>query len=103
MDKTHLTGGMRVGRDVFIASSVTSTNDSTFGKAGYEEENVKGPIVEDGAMIGGGAALIPGVVVGAGAMVGSGAVVTKDVEPQTLVLGVPARPVPRITEPSAEA
>jgi galactoside O-acetyltransferase len=41
----------------------------------------------------------PGVTIGEGAVVGSGAVVTRDVEPWTIVHGVPARPVG--TRPSA--
>jgi len=45
--------------------------------------------------IGHGVVVMPGVVVGHGAVVGSGAVVTKDVEPYTVVVGVPAREVKR--------
>jgi phosphonate metabolism protein (transferase hexapeptide repeat family) len=37
--------------------------------------------------------VMPGVTVGTGAVVGSGAVVTKDVEPYTIVVGVPAKPI----------
>lgn len=43
--------------------------------------------------IGHGALVMPGVSVGTGAVVGAGAVVTKDVEPYTIVVGVPAKPV----------
>ncbi len=43
--------------------------------------------------IGHGATVMAGVRIGTGAVVGSGAVVTKDVEPYTIVVGVPARPV----------
>ncbi|MBD0319064.1 MAG: N-acetyltransferase, partial [Gemmatimonadetes bacterium] len=50
--------------------------------------------VEDGARVGVGAILLPGVRVGRNAVVGAGAVVTRDVEPDSFVLGVPARPVP---------
>lgn len=92
MDKSHLTGGMRIGDDVFVAALVVTTNDSSFGGRGGRDEELRGPIVEAGAMIGGGASLLPGVVVGREAVVGSGAVVTRDVEPGTTVLGVPARP-----------
>ena len=43
--------------------------------------------------IGHGAILLPGVSVGLGAVVGAGAVVTKDVEPYTIVVGLPAKPL----------
>jgi len=95
MDKAHLTGGMRVGDDVFVAAMVVTTNDNSFGGRGYVDEEIRPPTIEDGAMIGGGASLLPGVRVGRAAIVGSGAVVTSDVEPETTVLGVPARPVAR--------
>jgi acetyltransferase-like isoleucine patch superfamily enzyme len=51
--------------------------------------------VRDDAYVGAGAIVLPGVTIGEGAIVGAGAVVTKDVRPGDLVLGVPARPVPR--------
>ena len=47
--------------------------------------------VGDGADIGVNAVLLPGVTVGAGAIVGAGAVVTKDVPPNAIVAGVPAK------------
>lgn len=45
--------------------------------------------------IGHGAVIMPGVSIGDGAIVGSSAVVTKDVEPYTIVAGVPAKPIKR--------
>ncbi|MDY7081497.1 MAG: acetyltransferase [Halobacteria archaeon] len=52
--------------------------------------------------IGHGATVLPDVTVGNGAVVGAGAVVTDDVEPYTVVCGVPARPVRRrFTEDTA--
>jgi len=45
--------------------------------------------------LGHGAILLPGVTVGTGAVVAAGAVVTKNVEPYTIVGGVPARPIRR--------
>jgi acetyltransferase-like isoleucine patch superfamily enzyme len=95
IDAVILTGGTRVGSDVFIAAGVTTTNDPSFGERGYREELIAGPRIEDGARIGGGACLLPGVVIGAGATVAAGAVVTRDVAQGTTVMGVPAR----VTEP----
>jgi len=45
--------------------------------------------------LGHGALVMPGVSVGTGAIVGSAAVVTRDVEPYTVVVGVPAKPLRR--------
>lgn len=45
--------------------------------------------------IGHGAILLAGVTVANGAVVGAGAVVSKDVEPYTIVAGVPAKPIHR--------
>ena len=45
--------------------------------------------------IGHGATILPGVNVGDGAVIGAGAVVSKDVDPYTIVGGVPARPIRR--------
>lgn len=47
--------------------------------------------VEAWADIGTGAILLPGVTIGKGSIVGAGAVVTRDVEPFSVVAGVPAR------------
>lgn len=43
--------------------------------------------------IGHGAIIMPGVKIGNGAIVGSGAIVTHDVEPYSIVVGVPAQPI----------
>jgi maltose O-acetyltransferase len=50
-------------------------------------------LVEDEVWIGAGAIITPGVRIGRGAVVMAGAVVTKDVDPYTVVGGVPARVV----------
>jgi maltose O-acetyltransferase len=50
-------------------------------------------VVEDYAWIAMGATLLPGVTIGRGSVVGAAAVVTKSVEPLTVVAGNPARRV----------
>jgi len=77
-----------VGDRVFLAPRVTVTNDR------YPvSSKMVGVKIEDGAVIGGAAVLVAGIRVGERAVVGAGAVVTKDVKPNTMVLGVPAKPV----------
>jgi acetyltransferase-like isoleucine patch superfamily enzyme len=49
-------------------------------------------IIEDYTWIGTGAMLLPGIRIGHGAVVGARAVVTKSVEPNTIVVGNPAKP-----------
>lgn len=47
--------------------------------------------VEDGAIICGGAVIKAGVTIGRNSVVAMGAVVTKDVPPNVVVMGVPAK------------
>jgi acetyltransferase-like isoleucine patch superfamily enzyme len=54
------------------------------------------------ADIGVNAVILPGVTVGKGAIVGAGAVVTQDVEPFSVVAGVPARLLRRRDQVAAE-
>lgn len=53
-----------------------------------------GPVVvHDRAYVATRATILPGVVIGEGSVVAAGAVVTKDVDPYTIVGGVPAKPI----------
>lgn len=58
-------------------------------------------IIEDDVMIGANSVILEGVKVGKGAVVAAGSVVTKDVEPNTVVAGSPARVVKRKDEKTA--
>ncbi|RLF29048.1 MAG: N-acetyltransferase [Thermoplasmata archaeon] len=82
--------GVTIGRKVFVGPHATFTND-LYPRAEGEWETCE-TVVEDGASIGANATIVCGVRIGSYAMVGAGAVVTKDVPPHVLVLGVPARP-----------
>jgi acetyltransferase-like isoleucine patch superfamily enzyme len=63
--------------------------------------HVVGPVrLCRGAFIGIGAILLPGVTIGEGAVVAAGAVVTRPVEPYTVVAGVPARVVKHLQTPA---
>ena len=54
--------------------------------------------IERGCLIGIGAIVLDGVRVGAGSIVGAGSVVTKDVPPRSLVVGVPAKRLRELSE-----
>ncbi len=54
--------------------------------------------IERGCLIGIGAVILNGVRVGAGSMIGAGSIVTKDVPPSSLVVGVPAKKVRELSE-----
>ncbi|MSE05366.1 2,3,4,5-tetrahydropyridine-2,6-dicarboxylate N-acetyltransferase, partial [Lactobacillus salivarius] len=55
-------------------------------------------VIEDDVLIGANAVVLEGVRVGKGAVVGAGAVVTKDVEPYTVVMGMPAKKVKDVSQ-----
>lgn len=81
--------GTKIGDDVFLGPRVTFCNVKY--PSAIKRGEFKGGTVEDGAVIGAGAIILPGVTIGRGAVVGAGAVVTKDVAPHTTVVGCPAR------------
>lgn len=94
---TFVCEGVTIEDEVFVGHGVMFTNDvyprATAGGALQTEADWKvvPTRVERGASIGSGAVILAGVTIGRGALVGAGAVVTKDVEPHTIVKGVPAR------------
>jgi acetyltransferase-like isoleucine patch superfamily enzyme len=95
----HAAGGIVVGRAVGIGPGVkiiTSAHDLAGGDPLLpiiDRPLSFAPVVlEDGCDIGVGAIILPGVTVGRCAQVAAGAVVTRDVAPGALAVGVPARP-----------
>jgi acetyltransferase-like isoleucine patch superfamily enzyme len=82
---------------VFIGPGVVTTNDDTMGRhpAG---DPLRGALLRRGCRVGGGAVLVPGVEIGEEAFVAAGAVVTRDVGPREVVMGVPARVVRRVPD-----
>jgi carbonic anhydrase/acetyltransferase-like protein (isoleucine patch superfamily) len=58
--------------------------------------------IEAGCLIGIGAIVLDGVRVGTGSIIGAGCVVTKDVPPHSLMVGVPAKCLRQVTDIEAE-
>lgn len=91
MNLCLIPGNSTIGNNVFISNLVVCTNDNTIGKDGYSEKLIKGPTIEDYVRIGAAGNLLPGVHIGKGAIVGASALVTKDVPPNAVVMGIPAK------------
>jgi len=75
----------------FIAPEVTFTNDNFLGRTEERKKYFGGPIIRKGARIGANATILPGVEIGQDAVIAAGSVVTKNVEPRVIVVGVPAK------------
>jgi acetyltransferase-like isoleucine patch superfamily enzyme len=100
---TFICEGVHIGDGVFIGHNVTFINDkypssvNPDGSMQTEEDwKVVETFVENGASVGSSATILCGVTIGEGAIVGAGAVVTKDVPPNSVVAGVPAKVIKKI-------
>jgi maltose O-acetyltransferase len=99
-------GGLAIGDHVDIAPGVWILTDSHDMNDPLFRETLAPVSIGNHAWIGSRALILPGVKVGEGAVVAAGAVVTRDVEPYSVVAGVPARPIGtrnRSTEPRLRA
>lgn len=98
----HITKGAVIGRKVFIAPYFVGANDPICmrrkfmkGQPEFEPESYR---IGDGVRIGIGVVVLPKVRIGNNAQIAAGSIVTRDVEPGTLVRGIPARYIKRIPE-----
>jgi acetyltransferase-like isoleucine patch superfamily enzyme len=95
---TFICEGVTIEDEVFVGHGVTFINDvypraATAGGTLQTEQDwdVKKTLVKKGASIGSGATVLANVTIGENALIGAGSVVTKDVHPNTIVAGNPAR------------
>jgi len=79
--------------DVFCGPSMVFTNVINPRAFIERKHEFRKTLVKKGATIGANATIVCGVTIGEYALVGAGAVVTKDVPPYALVVGVPARQI----------
>jgi len=95
---TFICEGVTIEDNVFVGHGVTFINDSypratnSGGRLQTDADwKVERTVVKKGASIGSGATVLSNVVIGEDAIVGAGSTVTKDVEPNSVVAGNPAR------------
>src|SRR6516165_9176756 len=95
---TFICEGVAIEDNVFIGHGVTFINDSyprattQEGQLQTEQDwRVETTLVKRGASVGSGSTILSRVVIGENAIVGAGSVVTRDVPPNTIVAGNPAR------------
>jgi maltose O-acetyltransferase len=79
---------VRIGHDVSLLTINHAIGAHWFRCGNSEASSIE---IGDGAWLASGVKVLPKVHIGAGAVVAAGAVVTRDVAPNTLVAGVPAR------------
>lgn len=89
--------GVEIKDDVFVGPNACFTNDKV-PRAFNVEWKITPTTIEKGASIGANATIVCGITIGEYAMVGAGSVVTKDVEPYSLVMGNPAKHVSYIDQ-----
>ena len=90
---SHVLYGSTIGHDTRICEGVTIMPGANIGGDANIGERV---------LVGSGATILQGITVGHDSTIGAGAVVTRDVEPMTTVVGVPAKPWKRPTTREVE-
>lgn len=92
-------GGIYIGDDTLIGHNVVLATLNHALSPRKRADMIPAPIrIGSKVWIGAGAIVLPGVTIGDGAIVAAGAVVTKDVPENTIVGGVPAKPMRTISE-----
>jgi acetyltransferase-like isoleucine patch superfamily enzyme len=95
---TFVCEGVTIEDNVFVGHGVTFVNDSyprattTEGELQTEEDwSVERTVVKRGASIGSGATILSNLAIGENSIVGAGSMVTRDVPPNSIVAGNPAK------------
>ena len=100
---TFICEGVHIEDNVFIGHNVTFINDKYPRSVNFDgsiqtesDWKVVETYVKKGASVGSSSTIMCGITIGENSIVGAGAVVTKDVPPNTVVAGVPAKVVKKL-------
>lgn len=89
MDLTHITSRTIIQENVFIGPGINTANDNNMSIFG----NPVNAVIEfkEGCKVGAGAVVLPNIKIGENSIVAAQALVSHDVNPNTIVKGIPAR------------
>ena len=95
MSHVYVPSRTTIGNHVFIGPGCTFLNDKKPGRyalgPGDSLPTPRGATIEDEVCIGGGCTILPGVRIGRRSFIAAGTLVTKDIPPDSLVMGSPGR------------
>jgi serine O-acetyltransferase len=89
--------GVVIGETAEIGADVTMYHGVTLGGVSLEHGK-RHPTIEDRVVIGAGAKVLGAITIGRNSRIGANAVVVRDIEPDSVVVGIPGTPVKRKTE-----
>lgn len=89
-------GDIKIGKDCLIAAQTGiygNNHNFTDPIKAIKDQGVtrKGIVIEDDCWLGHGVKVLDGITIGRGSVIGAGAVVTKDIPPFSVAVGIPAR------------
>ena len=91
-----------IGKNVFIGPNVVFTDDPHPMKCPHYKKCKGGAIIEDLVKIGANSTILPGVRIGRNSLIGAGSVVVKDVPPNEVHAGNPAKFIKKINDLKCE-
>lgn len=94
MDLTNVASDAILGKKVFIGPGVMMGNDNSMGREKANDGfSFTGPRIGDWVTVGMNASILPSIVIGQDSIIAAGSVVTRNVSPMVLAMGVPAKEI----------